>query len=107
MKTLATLALSMLLPFAASAGGVNCEPVLQKQFAAIMNAQSGWKLAASDISVGSLVEGLYTVVAGPKVGQTGSEYLVAIWGENDCRITSMVEASEEKSTVDIEWKQGE
>ena len=84
----------------------NCEPVLQKQFAAIMNAQSGWKLLASDISVGSLVEGLYTVVASPKVGQKGSEYLVAIWGERDCRITSIVEAEEEKSSVNITWRQG-
>lgn len=37
-----------------------------------------WQLQPSDISVGSLVTGLYTVVAGPKVGQTGSEYLVDV-----------------------------
>jgi hypothetical protein len=82
----------------------DCAPVLQKQFAAIMNAQSGWKLMPSDVSVGSLVEGLYTVTASPKSGQVGSEYLVAIWGEDDCRITSMVEAHDEKSVHDVVWK---
>lgn len=107
MKSLILFAVSIFISQIAKAEEVNCEPILQKQFATIMNAQSGWELTPSDISVGSLVEGLYTVVAGPKAGQKGSEYLVAIWGEKDCRITSMVEANGEKSLVSIEWKEGE
>lgn len=107
MKKVIFLVLSMFLSIGAQASEIDCGPVLQRQFAAMMNAQSGWKLSASDISVGSLVEGLYTVVAGSKIGQPGSEYLVAIWGEKDCRITSMVESDSEKAAVSIEWKKGQ
>jgi hypothetical protein len=107
VKNVFVLVSSILLSFSANATELNCQAVLQKQFAAIMNAQSGWNLAASDISVGSLYEGMYTVSAGPKVGEKGSEYLVAVWGETDCRITSMVEAESETSTVDITWKKGQ
>lgn len=106
MKSLILIAFSISLSFAAQAEEINCEPVLQSQFAAIMNAQSGWKLTPADISVGAVVEGLYTVVAGSKSGQAGSEYLVAIWGEKDCRITSMVESFKESPKVTIDWKQG-
>ena len=108
MKAALFLALSTLLTVTtARAESPNCEPILQKQFAAIMNAQSGWKLKASDISVGSLVEGLYTVVAGPKVPQKGSEYLVSIYSEKDCRISSMVESKDETAAFDVTWKKGE
>ena len=72
MKQIFFISLSILLSVTAQASNVNCEPVLHSQFAAIMNAQSGWSLNSADISVGSLVDGLYTVVAKPKVGEKGS-----------------------------------
>lgn len=97
----------LILSTQAFAQAPDCPALLKKQMATVMNVQSGWKLKPSDISVGSLVEGLYTVVAGPKAGQKGSEYLVAIWGEDNCRITSMVEAESETSLVDIRWKKGQ
>ena len=98
------LTLAFLLISQISFASPDCGPVLQTQFAAIMNAQSGWSFPPKHISLASLVSGLYTVVAGPQVGKPGSEYLVAIWGERDCLITSMVESKEEAPAVDIHWK---